>query len=696
MRKRIIALTLIILCAFLVVSCDDVELHNGVEYRYYGAGASVRDITIWAGTHVVIEAEYNCQPVIELGDESWFKLPSIYQTLILPETIQSVDRDFYYNASTWLQYNEYDNAYYLGTADNPYFALIKVKKTPIERPSEMSYEKIEVGSPDLQTPATPPFDSERSGITSCIIHPDTKIIADNAFEGCVYLESITIPGSIKIIPDYAFGGCVALKDVVIEEGVEQISMSAFAECTNIENITLPSTVEVSEYTFTDLDSLRSLTIPAGIKHIGNLAFAYNENMNTLKIPVGLFETCESNAFLGSNIMSIEVYYDHLECIEVEGSLYTKDMKTLVKYGGDASVTSFCVPDSVENIAECAFRDSSLGEIILPDGLKRIAIGAFYNCDGLVALGIPQSVEYLGDYAFYDCDMLDKMIFDCQVSTFEYSALLNSCDSLKKIYFESNLDWISPEMFYDCPALEEIDINKPDRYSIMNGALCVRYNSDRYQLVYYPVARQEKQYTVQYSITSINENAFKNNKYIESLFISDDLYEIRDGAFEGAESLQEIYFGDLNFRRIGDRAFKNCVSLKEIVIPDSVTWIGKSAFEGCESLERVVLSKKILNIFENTFLNCSSLKSIILPEKLLFLEEGAFLGCYELEKLVIPNYCLNLYTVAEEQVPIYYDGTVDECERWSNHCNWGWIKKNSEEGFYITCSDGQYWYKNNID
>ena len=109
MRKRIAALALIICCAFLVVSCNNVKLHNGVEYLNYHTGSSVRDITIWAGTHVVIEAEYNDQPVIELGDESWLKLPSIYQTLILPETIQSVDRDFYYNASTWLQYNEYDN-----------------------------------------------------------------------------------------------------------------------------------------------------------------------------------------------------------------------------------------------------------------------------------------------------------------------------------------------------------------------------------------------------------------------------------------------------------------------------------------------------------------------------------------------------------------------------------------------------------
>ena len=72
-----------------------------------------------------------------------------------------------------LKYNEYDNAFYLGNDDNPYFALIKAKN---------------------------------KSITSCAIHEDTKIIAGKAFMGCLELKDVIVSESI-IIGNGAFAGC---------------------------------------------------------------------------------------------------------------------------------------------------------------------------------------------------------------------------------------------------------------------------------------------------------------------------------------------------------------------------------------------------------------------------------------------------------------------------------------------------------
>ena len=692
MKKQIAALALVLSCALLCTACFETELDHGIEYRDHGESSVVRDITIWAGEHVVIPSHHNGLPVVGLGEDNWLKLPSIYKTLILPDTILSIDRDFYSQASKYLQYNEYDNALYLGTKDNPYFALIKAKQTPIENPSEM--KRVLEGGEILNFPVTPPFNGECSGIVSCEIHPDTKVIADNAFEGCVYLESITIPGGIRNIPYYAFAGCSSLKELVVEEGVEFLSASSFAECTSIERITLPSTLEVGDYAFAYLDCLKSVEFPNGIVSIGEYAFAHSGSLESIKVPACLFEVSHYTAFAGTDISNIEVYFERLDRVEVDGSIYTKDMKTLVKYGGDQSITSFTVPESVENIAECAFRDCTLQEIILPQELKVIGMGAFYNCDGFVSLDVPQGVTYLGDCAFYDCDGLESFVFDLGIDTFEHASLFDGCDSLKEVVFESRLEWINPDMLFECSALENIIVNDNDDYIVVDGALCSEYNSRLYQIIFYPRARQDKEVTIPSSVTHINEKAFANNPYLETVILPNELGRIAESAFEGATSLKSINLRTVRIGEIGDRAFKDCVSLKEIVMPDTVHWIGESAFEGCTGLESVILNESLKNIFENTFLNCSSLKSVQLPEKLLFLETGAFFGCYELEKLLIPNYCLNLYTVCEQQVPIYYDGTVAECERWSDH--WSWIKKDSELGFYITCSDGQYWYKNSIN
>ena len=92
-------------------------------------------------------------------------------------------------------------------------------------------------------------------------------------------------------------------------------------------------------------------------------------------------------------------------------------------------------------------------------------------------------------------------------------------------------------------------------------------------------------------------------------------------------------------------------------------------------------------------NCSSLKTVELPDQLWFLQDGAFMGCTSLESITIPNYCLNIRgTVFEEQVQIYYDGTVSECAQESY--GWQMFKENCESGFYIICSDGKYWHQSN--
>ena len=87
-----------------------------------------------------------------------------------------------------LKYNEYDNAYYLGNKNNPYFVLIKAKN---------------------------------NAITSCLINANTKVISSSAFYGCSGLTSITIPDSVTSIGWYAFYNCKELKTVFYKGTVKQ-------------------------------------------------------------------------------------------------------------------------------------------------------------------------------------------------------------------------------------------------------------------------------------------------------------------------------------------------------------------------------------------------------------------------------------------------------------------------------------------
>lgn len=68
-------------------------------------------------------------------------------------------------------------------------------------------------------------------------------IAQNCFNGNIYIEKITVPGNIWGIGIGAFKGCIKLKEVKIESGVEMIASYAFQNCKALEFVVIPASVE---------------------------------------------------------------------------------------------------------------------------------------------------------------------------------------------------------------------------------------------------------------------------------------------------------------------------------------------------------------------------------------------------------------------------------------------------------------------
>ena len=89
-------------------------------------------------------------------------------------------------------------------------------------------------------------------------------------------------------------------------------------------------------------------------------------------------------------------------------------------------------------------------------------------------------------------------------------------------------------------------------------------------------------------------------------------------------------------RIGKFCCSRNKNIKELVIPEGVTFIGQEAFFGCYNLEKVKLPSTLKYISRSAFNACINLRKIEFPEGMLHIEYRAFRECTSLTDVYIPK------------------------------------------------------------
>ncbi len=151
------------------------------------------------------------------------------------------------------------------------------------------------------------------------------------------------------------------------------------------------------------ESVKSITIPDGVTEIGNCAF----------------EGCES-------LQSINVSKDNKHFASVDGILFNKDLKAIVRFPPKYDVKEYVIPNSVTKIGRGAFDCcSSLQSIDMPNSVTEIGDTAFWRCSSLQRIDIPNSVTKIGDCAFYGCSSLQSIDIPNSVTEIGTGAFLTA-------------------------------------------------------------------------------------------------------------------------------------------------------------------------------------------------------------------------------------------------------------------------------
>ncbi len=117
------------------------------------------------------------------------------------------------------------------------------------------------------------------------IRNGVKVIANNAFRFCPFLDNINIPKGVTSIGDYAFSECNSLESINIPNSVTSIGHSAFEHCNSLTSINIPdSMTTIGNHAFYNCKSLTNINISNGVMSIGDNAFEGCVSLKSIKIP----------------------------------------------------------------------------------------------------------------------------------------------------------------------------------------------------------------------------------------------------------------------------------------------------------------------------------------------------------------------------------------------------------------------------
>ena len=129
----------------------------------------------------------------------------------------------------------------------------------------------------------------------------------------------------------------------------------------------------------------------------------------------------------------------------------------------------------------------------------------------------------------------------------------------------------------------------------------------------------------YCITGLNQEAFRDCVNLRSVTVPDTVSFIGVSAFKGCTGLRSVSLPSI-VNYIGEFAFADCPSLVEFTLPEDITYILESTFENCTSLTNVVVPAGVGQIDNKAFAGCENLRTAVLPDSLESIGKEAFRGC----------------------------------------------------------------------
>lgn len=396
------------------------------------------------------------------------------------------------------------------------------------------------------------------------------------------------------------------------------------------------------------DTVKKDNIDYTVTAIGYSAFG------SLSTPINV-----SSVFIPATVLSIGdsafIYCDALTTVTFAENSQLKSIGRAAFYGSEHVHPRFKeikIPDSVETIGNGAFYECrDLERIALPSALQTLSSVTFYNCTALSEVTFPASLKTIESSAFSGCRNLSEVKLPASLTAIQ-SSVFHLCINLKTVSYDGSLEQWSritadnDVLGYSCPSLVMSDYTaqfilvKNDFLDPPPKTVTITKYTGTESTVILPSTINS------WPVTKIGEDAFQDNTTITSVTIPASVTEIGSNAFAGCTNLTSVnYEGDWSNLTIqsGNPAVQDAANAPlfdfEFIPPDNTAVIVTNYKYNGAAADVTIPSryqgKPVTTIGHAAFFN-SAVTSVTIPDSVTSISDEAFINCPKLTNISIPN------------------------------------------------------------
>lgn len=374
-------------------------------------------------------------------------------------------------------------------------------------------------------------------------------------ESCMKLpnvESIKIPNTVVSIGSCAFRDCLNLKSIEYPANLAKYDSNWTRGCSNLEEIALPGLLEKITPAIFDSTNLKKISIGVGAHTVMSGAFAKSSLCEISVNP-------ENEALMSDGLAIYSKDGIAMLALAVPVSEYdvSESCKALAKkaFSNFASVERVGLPSTLELIGDYAFAKTSITQFDAPASLKAIGERAFFDCAKLATVVLNDGLLSIGNHAFSDTKISELRLPSSIIELGNPIA-----DGTSLTYSGKNATFSIKE---GAGQLMTIDDGGGIYFKKDDGLHLVRM-----------LDGDATKYAVQPDTIAIDDKAFSKHSSIKEIELNEGLEKIGKGAFKASKNLVKINIPS-TLKLIDDEAFLD-TSIQELSIPASLERIGSIA------------------------------------------------------------------------------------------------------------------------